>query len=205
MDDLVPLGARAFQVDLRSTDTVRAVRHVGAERREPVAVLESLLPRTPLETQRLLQSHREIGVAVSVGGKLCDVQLLVADHALDRGTGLALIVDHEGLCIEHSPPVADVEIEADRRCLVARIQPCLPDALGGLQAHHVGGREVRSTQGDRNRMAVHEIYYCAARIREATLIGCPAHRLAHVGCRVLRNLPRGSVADSDVPRAGMPA
>jgi hypothetical protein len=126
-------------------------------------------------------------VAVGIDGELTDIELLVADDALDGGTGLALVVEHEGLRVEDAPAIADVRVETDRGCLPARIEAGLPDALGGLEAHHVGGRKIGAAPGGRDRMAVHERQDRTAGLGEPALIGRPAHRLTDGGCGYLRD------------------
>ncbi len=188
---LVPVRADPLEVDAGTADLAHAVGDRAAHWQEQMPVLQRLQPRAQIEAEELGQGHREVRVAVGIDGELCDLEGLVADDALDGGTGLALLVEYERLGVEDAPAIAHVRVDADRGRLAARIEAGLPDALGGLEAHQVGGREVGAAPGGGDRMAMHEREHGAAGRGESALLGGPAHRLADGRGGELRDHARG--------------
>src|SRR6266481_9227715 len=121
-----------------------------------MTILESFQSRTQIKPLAMGQRHPEVGVPVGINGELRDVEFLVPQHALDGWADLPF-VEHEGLRMEDAPSGEYMAIDADGRGLWAWINACLPNSLSGLQAHHVGGGQIRATPGRRDRMLSHEI------------------------------------------------
>ena len=87
---------------------------------------------------------------MGIDSKLGDLDLFLANDALDGGTDLALVIEDEGLGVKNAPAIADVGVHPDRRGLTARIETGLPNALRGLETHHVGGSQVRAAPRGRD-------------------------------------------------------
>ena len=130
-------------------------------------------------------------MAVGIDGELGDVELFVPNDALDGRARLALIVQDQGLGMEDPPAIADVRIQAHRGGLPTRVEPCLPDALGGLEAHHVGGSQIGAAPRGRDGMAMHEREHGTAGLGEPAFVCCPAHRLPDGRCGHLRDHASG--------------
>ena len=118
--------------------------------------------------------------------ELRDLDGLLSQHALDGDADLAFI-EHERLCVEDAPTRQHVRIDPDGRRLPAWIDPCLPNPLLSLQAHHVRGGQIRATPRGGNRVLTHVGENGGARLGKAAFIARPAHGLAHCGRRELRN------------------
>src|SRR5271156_6630043 len=96
-------------------------------------------------------------MAVGVDSELGDLELFVPNDTLDGSTGLALIIENESLGMKDAPAVLDMRVHADRRGLTARVETGLPDALCGLETHHVGGSQVGAAPRGRDGGAMHEL------------------------------------------------
>jgi len=57
----------------------------------------------------------------------------MSNDALDGRACLPLIVQDQGLGMEESPSDRGRVIQSHRGSLPTRVEPCLPDALGGLE------------------------------------------------------------------------
>ena len=126
-------------------------------------------------------------MAMRIDRQLSDVDLFLAHDTLDGSTGLTLIIEDEGLGVEDAPAVTDVGVQAHRGSLATWVKPGLPDPFGGLETHHVGGRQIRAPPGSGNGEAVHEREHRPASLGEPAFIGGPTHRLPYDGSRDLRD------------------
>src|SRR5450631_988790 len=131
-----------------------------------MAILESFQSRTQIKALAMGKRHPEVGVPVGINSELRDVEFLVPQYALDSRPDLPF-VQYEGLRMEDAPTGENMAIDTDRRSLSAWIDACLPNALSGLQAHHVGGGQIRATPGHRDRMLTHEGEHRGAGVCEA--------------------------------------
>jgi hypothetical protein len=75
--------------------------------------------------------------------------------------------------------------------VATRVEARLPDALGRLEAHHIGGRKIGAPPGHRNGVAMHEREHRAAGLGKPSFVGSPAHRLPDGGGGHLRDHARG--------------
>jgi hypothetical protein len=126
---------------------------------------------------------------VGINGELRDVEFLVSQYALDGRADLPF-VEHEGLRMEDAPAGQHMAIDTDGRSLSAWIEACLPNPLSGLQAHHIGGGQIRATPGRRDRMLPRESEHRGAGVCEASFVTGPAHRLPDAGRGELRHHAR---------------
>ena len=123
-----------------------------------MTILESFQSRTQIKPLVMGKRHPEVGVPVGINSELRDVEFLVPQPALDGWADLPF-VEHEGLRMEDAPVGEYMAIDTDRRSLSVWIGACLPNALSGLQAHHVGGGQIRATPGRGDRMLSHKSEY----------------------------------------------
>ena len=113
--------------------------------------------------------------------------------------GLALVAQ-DGLRMGDPEAIAGVGVDPDRRGLAPRIIARQEDAPVGLQAHHVGGSEIRSPPGGADRMAMHERQDDAASLRQAPLnAGTQSSQSKDQGARHREGLPAG-IAGGEVPK-----
>jgi hypothetical protein len=130
-------------------------------------------------------------MAVSIDSELRDVEFFVPNDALDGRARLALIVEDQGLGMEDPPAISNVRIESHRGSPPTRVEPSLPDTLGGLEAHHVRRGQVRTAPRARDGVAMHECEHGATGLGEPSFVGSPAHRLPDGGAGHLWNHARG--------------
>src|ERR1019366_6013725 len=134
-----------------------------------MAILQCLESRTQIKTRPAGKGHSKIGVPVRIDRQLRDLDFLLSKHSLNGSADLPFI-EHYGLRIEDAPAIPHMRIDPNGRRLATRIESCLPDALTSLQTHHVGGGQIRTTPGCRDRMTMHVAQDCGTSFGQSSFV-----------------------------------
>ena len=126
----IPLCFDLGRIETGVTDRAQDRGDLAPARQEQVSILQGLQARTQVKPHPSGQGHAGVGVAMGIDGELGGLETLLAHHAFDGGTVLAL-VEQDGLCIGDPEASARKLVDALKRRGVA--EELLRDALGEVE------------------------------------------------------------------------
>src|SRR5579863_5491189 len=155
VDEIIPARLDGCRINRRPAHGLEFSGNLEPARDQEVALPEIAQPRAEIESEHPGKRHGKCREAVGIHRQLRRLDALLADYTFDRGASLPF-VEYDRLGIEDPPAIAHMRVDSNRRGAPAWIETRFPDAPGRLQAHHVGGGQVRPAPALSDRMFVHK-------------------------------------------------